>query len=114
MAVDKLSVLRRERACFEILLKPKDLKVFPRDKRKELLDSLTQPIDAVGDQASDDDQKMLGNDEAQESRQESADQRPSDQATKLKKKKRKSSLISSHRSKNAGCELAWIQNTKTN
>jgi len=55
MAVDKLSVLRRERACYEILLKPKDLKILQRVKRKELLDSLTLPIDAIGDQASDDD-----------------------------------------------------------
>jgi hypothetical protein len=37
MAVDKLSVLRRKWADFEILLQTKDLKVFPKEKREELL-----------------------------------------------------------------------------
>ena len=57
MAVDKLSVLRRERVCYDILLLAKDLKVFPRDKRKELLDQLTQPGDCQDKHASDDDQE---------------------------------------------------------
>jgi len=46
MAVDKLSVLRRKHADFEICLQAKDLKVFPKEKREELLLSLNQPIES--------------------------------------------------------------------
>ncbi len=46
MAVDKLSVLRRKHADFEIWLQAKDLKVFPKEKREELLLSLNQPIES--------------------------------------------------------------------
>ena len=54
MAMDKLSVLRRDRACFEILLNPCDLKALSREKQSELLAKLNQGTGIADDLPSDD------------------------------------------------------------
>ena len=44
--MDKLSVLRRDRQVFEVLLHPKDLKPLNKERRNQLITSLQeQPID---------------------------------------------------------------------
>ena len=37
MAIDKLSVLRRDKECYEIFLQPKDLKSLTKERRNQLL-----------------------------------------------------------------------------
>lgn len=68
MAIDKLSIMRRDKQCFEILLHVKDLKALTKERRSELIASCERPPsnDAITDQHSDQNDEEMADEDKDE------------------------------------------------
>ena len=112
MAVDKLSVLRKGKENFDILIKPVDLKVLAKDKREQLLTDYNEGEDAML-QLQDEEEQL----EELWLEEELPAQPGEDPATKKQKRRRKkvgSLSRQANRRIAPGSELTWLQNTSRN
>ena len=112
MAADKLQVLRRDKEIFDVLILPKDLKVFNKDKRDQLLLNYNEEDDRALVEA----EELLKEEEAsmeQRITQQSSEETPSQ--PKPKRRKKASNLSRQANRRNIpGAELSWIGNLAKN